>query len=137
MSQMEVPDDSGAVRVEADTSAKRALSGVELRLTSEELRQPGVQKLLIDRLYGAEQEIESLKRLRSDFHSTRELLIEAQSAQKRYTSLDALQSTLLGVGCLVLGFLPTVWGRWQEFALVLVAGLGLLGASVQSKRSNK
>ncbi|HTV84379.1 MAG TPA: hypothetical protein VME63_03185 [Dyella sp.] len=137
MTQQEVPDDSGATTSGVEATPKSALAGIDLKVTPNELKQPGVQKLLIDRLYKAETELESMKKFREKYHDTREQLIAAESAQKRYSSLDSMQSSLLGVGCLVLGFLPYAWEHWAEFILIAIAGFSLLGACLLSKRSNK
>ena len=137
VSQQEIPDDSGATSVGVDTPPKHALSDIDLKLTPSDLKQPGVQKLLIDRLYAAEAELKSMKKFRENYHETRELLIAAQSDQKRYKSLDFMQSALLAAGFLVCGFLPYVWEKWAEFFLVAFAGLLLVGACLMSKWSNK
>jgi hypothetical protein len=137
MSKQEIPDDVGATSVGVDAPPKHALSDINLKLKPNDLKQPGVQKLLIDRLYAVEAELKSMKLLREQYHATRELLITAQSNQTRYKSLDFMQSALLAAGFLVFGFLPYVWGKWAEFFLIAFAGLLLVGACLLSKWSNE
>lgn len=130
-------DDSDAIPIKNDgLTEKRALSSVERRLTDEDLKHPGVQKLILDRLDLAEEKITRLERYRSDYYETNTLLAVAESSLKRITSLDTMQSTMLGVGCLFLGYLPTAWGNWSITAIAAVGGGALVIGSYVSKRSN-
>jgi hypothetical protein len=133
-SEDQVPDDSGATPV-GGGHEKQALSGIDRVVTTEDLAHPGVQKLILDRLDRAEATIRHLERYERDFHEVREKLVVAESSLRRLSSLDILQSVVLGVGCVMLGFIPSVWGRWGLVALVTTGGLALVGGCYFSKRS--
>ncbi|BAQ75130.1 putative uncharacterized protein [Pseudomonas sp. Os17] len=131
-------DDSDAVEIKNEApTEKRALARVERRLNDEELKHPGVQKMILDRLDVAEETILTLEKFRSDYYETKSDLAVSESALKRITSLDTLQSATLGVGCLILGYLPTAWGNWPLTFLAFFGGVVLVGGSVWSKRGNQ
>ncbi|MEW5697683.1 hypothetical protein [Pseudomonas synxantha] len=139
MSQLDqASDDSDAIPVKNESATeKRALSRIERRLDDEELKHPGVQKMILDRMDVAEEKNASLEKFRTDYYEAMQNLAVANSSLKRMESLDTVQSTMLGVGCLVLGFLTTAWGNWPLTVVVAVSGVGLVGGSVLSKRSNQ
>lgn len=93
--------------------------------------------MILDRLDVAEEQISHLEKFRSDFFESERKLAVAESSLKRLSSLDTVQSTMLGVGCLVLGYIPTAWGNWSLTAVVAVSGIALVVASFISKRSNQ
>ncbi|MGY3026190.1 hypothetical protein ACVWXR_004025 [Pseudomonas lurida] len=131
-------DDSDAVPVRNESpSEKRALSKIERRLNDEELKHPGVQKMILDRLDVSEEKNKNLEKFRSDYYEVKSNLAVAESSLKRMASLDTVQSTMLGVGCLVLGYLPTAWGDWQLTSIVFASGAALVSGSYWSKRSNQ
>ncbi|WP_130927909.1 hypothetical protein [Pseudomonas sp. Sample_14] len=131
-------DDSDAIPVRNESPVeKRALARVERRLNDDELKGPGVQKMILDRLDVAEEQILILEKFRSDYYEVKSSLAVAESSLKRMASLDTVQSTMLGVGCLVLGYLPTAWGNWPLTFIVVIGGTALVGGSFWSKRSNQ
>lgn len=131
-------DDSDAIELKDNAQTeKRALSRVERQLNDDELKHPGVQKMILDRLHVAEINISALERFRTAYYDVKSKLAVAESSSKRVASLDTLQSAALGVGCLILGYLPTAWGNWPLAFVVFFGGAGLVGGSVWSKWSNK
>lgn len=134
----QVSDDSDAIPVRNESAVeKRALARVERRLSDEELKNPGVQKMILDRLDVAEEQIQMLEQFRSDYYDVKSRLAVSESSLKRMNSLDTTQSTMLGVGCLFLGYLPAAWGDWPLTIVGAVGGLALIGGSFWSKRSNQ
>lgn len=128
-------DDSDAIPVRNDgANEKRALSKVERILSDDEISHSGVQKMILDRLDMAEEKVVALERFREDYHEAMRELAVAKSTLERVASLDTMQSTMLGLGCLVLGFIPTAWGNWPLTVLAAVVGLGLISGSYSSKR---
>ncbi|WP_321792786.1 hypothetical protein [Caballeronia sp. J97] len=133
----QAPDDSGATPIGNEEPTKRdALSGVDRVVQLADLNHPGVQKLVLDRLDRAEARVLELERYRQDYHDTREKLVVAESSLKRIMSLDVLQSTLLGVGCMAIGLLPTAWGNWGLFCIGGLGGLAMVVGSFVSKFRN-
>ncbi|NBB33096.1 hypothetical protein [Pseudomonas sp. BC115LW] len=139
MSQLDqASDEIDAIPVKNESATeKRALSRIERRLDDEDLKHPGVQKMILDRMDVAEEKNESLEKFRTDYYEVMQNLAVAKSSLKRMESLDTAQSTMLGVGCLVLGYVPTAWGNWPLTIIATVAGLGLVSGSFLSKRSNQ
>jgi hypothetical protein len=131
-------DDSDAIPIANGSSTeKRALSRIERRLTDEDLRHPGVQKMILDRLDVAEEQLAAQEALRDNYHEATKELAIAQSSLKRISALDTLQSTTLGVGCLILGFLPAAWGDWRMTVIAAASGIALVMGSFFAKRRNQ
>jgi hypothetical protein len=132
-----VPDDAGAVPVAAeDAMTKDALAGVDRSLQLSDLKEIGVQKMVLDRLDKTEAQNRRLEKMRIEYYETREQLAVAESSLKRLNSLDVMQDAGLSVGSLLIGFLPSAWGNWGLTALVFLGGIVLIGAVVVSKKRN-
>ncbi|MNG01535.1 hypothetical protein D3C84_845230 [compost metagenome] len=95
-----------------------------------------MQKLILDRLDLAEEKITKLEKYRTDYYETSTALAVAESSLKRIASLDTMQSTTLGIGCLFLGYVPTAWGNWPLTIISAFAGIAFVIASFISKRRN-
>jgi hypothetical protein len=132
--QEQLPDDSGAMPVAQQETPKRdALAGVERLLSIADMQHAGVQKMVLDRLDRAEAGVRELERYRDQYYVVKEQLAVTASNLERVLSLDVLQSTMLGVGCMTLGFLPTAWGNWKLTVIAAIAGIGLVAGSYFSK----
>ncbi|WP_339069612.1 hypothetical protein WIN67_17615 [Pseudomonas idahonensis] len=128
-------DDSDAILVKNEgANEKRALSRIERILSDDEMSHSGVQKMILDRLDVAEDKVVVLERVRDEFYDVKRELAVAKATIERVASLDTMQSTMLGVGCLILGYIPTAWGNVSLTILACVTGLGLVGGSYSSKR---
>jgi len=130
------PDEKGAVPTHTHL-AKDALSGVDRSVAIEDLAHIGVQKLVLDRLDKAERLVSSLDGTKSKLHATELQLAVTSANLTRLQNLDSMQSTLLGVGCLFLGFLPSTWGNHALTVVVAVGGVALTWASIISKKEAK
>lgn len=131
------PDESGATPVPSrDSTAKDALSGVDRALLLEDLKEIGVQKMVLDRLDRAESRVTRAESMELDYYATREKLVEAKSELKRLKSLEVLRDAVLAVGSALLGFLPSAWGNWGLTFMVSIGAAVLIGGVLLSKRMN-
>lgn len=131
-----LPDEAGSIPVvtsDEPPSKRRALSIVKRELSDDDLNHPGVQKLLIDELEKAESYCSGLERFRDKFYAADRDLAVAKADIERLTSHDILRSGVLGVGSLMLGYLPSSFGNWGLTALLSVGGVVLIGVSLHTK----
>ena len=132
-----LPDDVGAVPTNTNEVKRDALSAVDRMLQVSDMKVPGVQKLVLDRLDKAELQVKALEKLREDYYSTREKLVVAESTLKRLTSMEILQDGALAAGALMFGFVPSAWGNPWLTILVMVGGSILVIAYKKSKDANR
>ena len=131
------PDESGATPVPSrDATSKDALSGVDRVLLLEDLKEVGVQKMVLDRLDRAESRVRRADLIETNYYVTREKLVETSSELNRLRSLEVMQDAGLAVGSALVGFLPSAWGNWGQTFMVLFGAAVLIGGVLLSKRKN-
>lgn len=134
--QQQLPDDSGAVTVMTVDSfgqKARALSAITRELSNDDLNHPGVHKLLIANLDAAEDRCEDLERFRDQYYNADRELAVAKSEMKRLRDNDLIRSGMLGVGSLMLGYVPNSGSNWGLGVILAVGGLILIGVSLYAK----
>jgi hypothetical protein len=93
------PDESGSQRVETQIpKTRKALSQVKRELSEADLATSGVQKMLIDDLERAEDEISDLKTFRDKFYTTDTELAVSKEKLKTRLSIEVIST-----GCIALG----------------------------------
>ena len=125
------PDESGSKPVTAEEAPKthRAFSRLKRELSDEELNSPGVQKLLLDYLAQADDEITTLKSFRDKFYE----------ADKRNGVLEEkwrvhIAAEVLSTGMIAVGAAAIVYGSGQpssEIALVFGGVLTVVGIAAK------
>jgi hypothetical protein len=126
------PDELGAVPEETP-QGKDALSGVDRVITLDDLNYLGVQKLVLDRLDRAERAAVRLERLQSEFAQARIELAIAKAEVERLLDVDTMRSTLLGVGCLFVGLVPSIIDKPVLASFVAVGGIAMIVVSHNAK----
>lgn len=102
-----VPDDSNVTIVNDATTKGKALSRLKRELSDEDLASPGAQKLLIDRLEKAEEDLLVLDRFRDNFHDVDKRLAVAQGKLYRNTSIEILSGGTIAIGGAAIGLSST------------------------------
>ena len=120
--------DQGSHEVISDTGkGKEALSGVSRVLSERELKQSGVQKMLVDRVDTLETQVAELSSFRDKYHKTdqdRAILVE----RLRFEGLiEIMYGALLVVGPLLIALSPNVKVHW---ALWIPGTVAVIGAVV-------
>lgn len=142
----QIPDDSGATPVASeDQMGKDALSSVVRTLTLEDLREPGVQKMVLNRMDRAESlnmrlegECQSvstrLESVRSDYLDCQIKLARAEQTLTQVKDVEIMRDVGLGAGFLLLGLLPSMSDQWKLWQMVyLILPVLLIGGVVFSK----
>jgi len=128
------PDESGAQRVETQIpKTRKALSLVKRELSESDLKNPGVQKMLMDDLERAEDEISELKTYRDKFYTAdRDLAVTKEKLKTRW-SIELITTGCIALGAAVLANLPEAWKHQPYGWLVLVIGGTLTVVGILAK----
>lgn len=130
------PDDQGAVP-EDTPQGKDALSGVDRVITLDDLQYLGVQKLVLDRLDRAERIALRIERLQSDHSQAKIELAIANAEVDRLLNLDTMRSTLLGLGCLFVGLVPSLTDKPLVAGFIGIGGVAMIVVSHKAKGGPK
>jgi hypothetical protein len=130
------PDDQGAVPEHA-SQGKDALSGVDRVITLDDLQYLGVQKLVLDRLDRAERAALRLERLQGDYSQAKIDLAVASAEVERLVNLDMMKSTMLGLGCLFVGLVPSITDKPLLAGFVGIGGIAMIVVSHKAKGGQK
>ena len=109
-----------------------AFRDVRRQLTDEELKSPGVQKILLDMLQEADDERENLTSYVSGFHNADKNAAVLQERLKTHTAIEVFFGVGVGLGGAIIGLAPFLWGAKPEYGVITgIIGLGLMiGATV-------
>jgi hypothetical protein len=134
MSQVEQQtDDAGATAVLGAGLEKDPLASVDRALAATDLKNPGVVKMLLHRVSQAEGRVERLENYQVLYYDTKRDLAVERTRISAFESVDKTKSSLLAVGSLCIGFIPSVWNKWHWVFLMAVAGVILIYASWHRK----
>jgi hypothetical protein len=120
------PDESGSKPVTAEEAPKahRAFSRLKRELSDEELNSSGVQKLLLDILAQAEDEIAALKSFRDKFYEADKRIGVLEAKGRVHIAAEVLSTGTIAVGAAALVYgaaQPTGGTIWLVFGGVLTA----------------
>ncbi len=125
------PDEIGSRPTTVDESPKahRVFAGLKLELTDEDLKSPGVQKMLLDYLARAEMEISALKSFRDRFYNADKRNGVFEEKWKIHIASEVISTGMIAIGAAALVYGPTVWSIQPTGILALILGgaLTLIG----------
>jgi hypothetical protein len=129
------PDEAGSKPITTEEAPKshRAFSRLKRELSDDELNSPGVQKLLLDYLAQADEEITTLKSFRDRFYETDK---KNGILQEKLTANDAAEVVSTGsiaVGAAALGYAPSLWTSQPTGWLALTFGAVLTVVGISAK----
>lgn len=106
---------------------RAAFRDVRRQLTDEELKNPGVQKLLLDMLQEADDEREGLRPYVDRFYSADKTAAVLREEVKTLTAIEVFFGVGVGLGGAIIGLSPFFWGTKPEYGLITgIVGLGLM-----------
>ena len=108
------------------------LKGLSRNLAPEELATPAGAKFLVEMLETAERERDDYRQYMNKFHDANLRASVAEHVLRRDLSNEVMFSVGVGVGCLVLGLVPSfyVLAGWASGAAAIVGILLVAGACV-------
>ncbi len=106
---------------------RAAFRDVRRQLTDEELKNPGVQKLLLDMLQETDDEREGLRYYVDRFHEADKTAAVLREEVKTHTAIEVFFGVGVGLGGAIIGLAPFFWGTKQEYGVITgIVGLGLM-----------
>jgi hypothetical protein len=125
------PDEHGAQPIEAPVfKTRKALARVPRELSQEDLATPGVQKMLIEELERAEEDVSELKAFRDKFHVADKDLAVTKQKVKGWTAMEMISTACIAVGAAAFAYAPeaakTPSGGWiaaGSGAVLMVIGI--------------
>ena len=120
-------------------SGKRAaLRDVRRQLTDEELKSPGVQKLLLDMLQEADDEREELRPYVDRFHDANKTAAVLREGLKTHTAIEVFFGVGVGLGGAIIGLSPFFWGMKPLYGgITVIVGLCLMIGSTIGRAVKK
>jgi len=113
---------------------RKSFSKIGIELSEDDLKNPGVQKLLLAEISNLEQEVFKLESFKDQFHEvdkSREVLKEKQ---KTFLFAEILYSVSLTVGSLLIGLTPSLKSAdGSNSYITLGVGVALIIGAVLSK----
>lgn len=106
---------------------RAAFRDVRRQLTEEELKSPGVHKLLLEMLQEVDDEREELRSYVSLYHESDKRAAVLSEKVITQTAIEVLFGVGVGLGGAVLGLAPFYWAIKPEYGVITaIVGLGLI-----------
>jgi len=126
------PDELGSKPISEEETPKshRAFSRLKRELSDEDLNSPGVQKLLLEYLAQAEEEIASLKSFRDKYYEADKRNGALEEKHKVYVAAEVLSTGTIAVGAAAFVYgaaIPTTNQPTAALATAFGAVLTLVG----------
>lgn len=124
---IEPPDDGS---VQGNSKGRKALSNVRRELSEEDLKSPGVQRMLLDAIDQLGTEVDDLREFRDGFYSAKR---HAAVLEERLRASVARDSGL-AIGAAMLGLAPSLWHSQPSGGIVVALGVALVVFALLAKR---
>jgi hypothetical protein len=114
-------------------SGKRsAFRDVRRQLTDDELKNSGVQKLLLDMLQESDDERERLTSYVDRFHDADKVAAVLREEVKTHTKIEVFFGVGVGLGGTIIGLSPFFWGIKIEYGIItaFVGFLAMIGSTI-------
>jgi hypothetical protein len=105
-------------------SPKKPYSKLAVELTGEDLKSPGVQKLLLAEISRLEHHSLKYDFCKDELSSAKQKCAVLEEKQKTHALLEVLYTAGLGVGAVLIGLTPSV--KESTFSPLVVLGLGVI-----------
>lgn len=120
----ETPPSDSAVPAFGKRAAFRDL---RRQLTEEELKNSGVQKLLLEMLKEADDNLEELRSFENQFHETDKKAAVLKEQLKTHNVIEIFFGIGVGLGGAIIGLTPFLWTARPAYGVIaLVVGCGLM-----------
>ena len=103
-------------------SPRKPYSKIAVELTDEDLKSPGVQKLLLAEISRLEHHSLKYEFCKDELSSANQKCAVLEEKQKKHTFTEVLYTAGLGVGATMIGLTPSV--KESSFPPLVILGLG-------------
>jgi hypothetical protein len=133
------PDEVGSqlIREEEVPKSHTALSRLTRELSDDDLKSPGVQKLLLELLAEAEKEVAALKSFRANYHEADKRNGVLEEKLKKHTALEIASIAMLAVGGGIMGLAPKMWSQQPAGWVLLITGAVLVIGGIATKAARR
>ena len=131
------PDERGALPVDAPLfKSRKALARVSRELTQEDLGTAGVQKMLVEELDRAEEEVTELRGLREKFHAADKELAVTKQKVKGWSAMEMISTACIAAGAAAFAYAPeaahSTYGGWVAVAFgVVLTAIGITAKAIR------
>jgi hypothetical protein len=114
------------------TGRRQAFRDLRRQLTDEELRNPGVMKLVLDEFEKAEIDNEILRAYVDRFYQADKRAAVLEEKLKTATALEVFFAVGLAVGAMIVGLGPFLWQEEAAYGVLclIVGGVLLIGSVI-------
>jgi hypothetical protein len=123
-----VAPSAGPVTV-APTGKRQAFRDIRRQLQDADMTNPAILKLLLDDLDRSEMECAVLEGYVDRFHHADKRAAVLEEKVRTNTAIEIFFAVGLGVGCAIIGLVPSFWDHTSKGPLALVVGFVLLVGS--------
>lgn len=116
----------------APPSGRRLAFGeIKRQLSDEDLKSPGVQKLLLDDLERAESECEIMQGYIERYHDADKRAAVLEERVRSGTAIEIMFGVGVGLGGTIMGLAPMFWSDQPKgYIALIIGGLLICGASI-------
>lgn len=129
------PEESGSkpVTVEDAPKAHRAFSRLKRELSDEDLASSGVQKLLLDYVAQADDEIAVLKSFRDKYYEADKRNAVLGEKGKVNIASEVISTGTIAIGAAAMAYAPSIWDKQPTGAIALLFGIALTVVGIGAK----
>jgi hypothetical protein len=117
----------------APTGKRQAFRDIRRQLQETELANPGVQRLLLEDLERAEGQCDILQGYVTRYHEADKRSAILEEKLRTQTAIEIFFGVGLGVGCMMLGLVPSIWDATFKGPVFLITGIMLVVGAVGAR----
>lgn len=117
----------------APTGKRQAFRDIRRQLQETELANPGVQRLLLEDLERAEGQCDILQGYVARYHEADKRSAILEEKLRTQTAIEIFFGVGLGVGCMMLGLVPSIWDATFKGPVFLITGIILVVGAVGAR----
>lgn len=116
------------------SKGRRSFASVRRDLDNEELKSPGVQKMLLDDVERLEREVSELKGFRDQFYDEAKKCAVLSEKRKLYIGIEVVHAACLSIGSVAISYAIAFWSTEKSGSgLALGGGVVLIAAALLAK----
>ncbi|MGH8219045.1 MAG: hypothetical protein ACREUT_10850 [Steroidobacteraceae bacterium] len=115
------------------SKGRQSFAGVRRNLSEDELKSPGVQKMLLDDIERLEKEVSELRNFRNRFYAEETKCAVLRERRTRSTAIEVVHITCLAIGSVLITYAFSFWTVQPLGWISVISGFVLLSGSIAAK----